>query len=229
MNNTYIAQAMAAVVLGLTQYSMANETLVGETLPSVDSTIVAFDTKAAPEKKELTPEEQVKAGELQKQAVSIYNDMLTYDTQSRAESVEKNLAYLKESLKTTQERLTTEERNSKALNKAVFKKKKQIDSLEASQELKDKRYVELKEHYEQRKDSMDYAIKGLKKRIITLKERIAVYQGEKNDLTIINDEKGAKIEPTWAEKDKQRKEAAITTFNTIQDDLINKEYAKYLD
>jgi len=229
MNNKYIAQAIAITVLSATQYTVANENLVGETLPTVDSSIEAFDTKDAPEKKELTAEEQTKAQELQKQAVAIYNDILTYDTKSRAESVDKNLKYLEESLVVAQSRLKTEITNSKSLNKTVFKKKKQIDALEASQELKDKRYVELKEHYEQRKDSMDYAIEGLKKRILTLKERIAVYRGEKNDLNIINGEKGAKAEPTWAEKDKQRKDDAINTFGKIQDELIDKEYDKYLN
>lgn len=229
MKNKYIAQTMVAALLGLTQYSTANENIVGETLPKVDSTIQAFDNTEAPVKKELTDAEQSKASELQDQAVAIYNDILTYDTKSRAQSVDKNLAYLEKSLIAAQKRLKTEIVNSKSLNKTVFKRKKQIDSLEASQELKDKRYVELKEHYEQRRDSMDYAIKGLKKRIITLKERIAIYRGEKNDLNIINEEKGAKSEPTWAEKDKQRKEQAISTFDKIQDELIDKEYEKYLN
>jgi len=234
MNTKYIPLSIAALIFSVAPAALAQDTvLTGEELPAVDTTIAPFDAEeetqvVIPKKKELTEDEIEEAQELQEKAVEIYNDILTYDTRSRAKSVEKNLAFLKKALVKAQTNLKKQITGYKSLNKDVFERKKQIDSMESSQELKDKRLIELKEMYEQRKDSMTYAMEELKKRIITLKERIAVYQGEKNDLDIINKEKGAKKELTWAEKDKLRKEKALETFDKIEDELINKEYDKYL-
>ena len=233
MNTIYKALSMAAV-LGLTVQAQANETaLTGEELPKVDTTITAFaEPNAEPqvsvqEKTKLTVAEEEQASELQQKAVDIYNNILTYDTASRAESVTKNLDYLTKALEKAQTNLKTEITNYKTLKKDVFTKKIQIDKLSLSQQQKDKRIVDLKESYEQRKDSMQYAMESLKKRIITLKERLATYQVEKNDLDVINKEKGAN-KVTWADKDAQRKAEALDTFTQIKHDLIEKEYDKYL-
>jgi len=234
MNTKYLPLSIAALALSITPVSFADDSaLTGEELPAIDTTIAPFDAieeapVITPKKKELTEDEMEEANELQEKAVGIYNDILTYDTSSRAKSVSKNLEFLEKALKKAQENLKKQITGYKALNKDVYARKKQIDSMEASQELKDKRLIDLKEMYEQRKDSMIYSMDELKKRISTLKERLASYQGEKNDLDIINEEKGAKKEMTWAEKDKLRKKEADATFDKIEDELINKEYDKYL-
>jgi len=234
MNTKYIPLSLAALMLSISPAVLAEDsTLTGEELPAIDTTIAPFDAELETPvktvvKKELTEDEQEEAQELQEKAVEIYNDILTYDTSSRAKSVEKNLEFLEKALVKAQSDLKKQITSYKSLNKDVYARKKQIDNMEASQELKDKRLIDLQEMYEQRKDSMTYSMSELKKRIITLKERLAAYSGEKNDLDIINKEKGAKKELTWAEKDKLRKEKALQTFDMIEDELINKEYDKYL-
>ena len=234
MNTKYIKLSMAAIALNLLTPSFAQETeLVSEELPAIDTTITPFNdteesTVIIPKKKELTEEEMEQARELQGEAVEIYSDLLTFNSSSRLKTVETNLEYLVKALKKAQDRLRKEIKNYKSLNSDVYAKKKRIDSMEVSQALKDTRLIELKESYEQRKDSMTYAMSELSKRIGTLKERIATYKGELTDLKMINEEKGAKKELTWAEKDKLRKKDALTTFDNIEDELINKEYDKYL-
>ena len=234
MNNKYIQLSLAALVLSFSHVTNAEDHgLGGEELPAIDLTITPFDeteeTPAVmPKKQELTEDQQAEAKELQEKAVEIYSDLLTFDSSSRLKSVESNMEYLQEALEKAQARLKKEIANYKSLNNDVYGKKKRIDAMQVSQPLKDKRLIELKELYEQRKDSMTYAMDELAKRIVTLKERIATYHAELTDLRMISEEKGAKKELTWAEKDKQRKNEALTTFDKIEDELINKEYDKYL-
>ena len=236
MKTKLLPLSLAALTLSFAQLGYAQDTqLLIEELPAIDTTIAPFDeiedtsiVITTKPKKELTEDEQQEAKQLQKQAVKIYSNLLTYKSKSQLKSVARNLEYLKEALTEAQTRLKIEVTNYKSLNKDVYIRKKQIDRMEASQELKDRRLIDLKESYEQRKYSMVYSLNELKKRITTLRERIAIYQGEKNDLDIIHKESGAKRDLTWAEKDRIQKSKALDTFDQIEDELINKEFDNYL-
>lgn len=235
MSTKYIQLSLAAIALNFTPSVFAQDgKAIGKESTAIDTSITPFEevqvdaTIVTPKRKELTDDEKEEAKELQEKAVEIYSDLLTFDSSSRLKTVEANLEYLQKALKKAQERLKKEIAGYKSLNKDVYTKKKRIDAMEVSQELKDKRLIDLKEFYEQRKDSMTYAMDELTKRIKTLRERIAAYKAELTDLRMISEEKGAKKEMTWAERDKLRKQKALSTFDKIEDELINKEYDKYL-
>jgi len=199
-------------------------------LPVADTSIaLEIEDTNAPEvnvkqKKELTPEEMKEAEKLQKKAVDIYSNLLTYNSEARGKAIEENVTFLKKKLEDTKKAYNTEIKNQKSLDEEVINRKKQIDKLRMSSELKDKRLVELKDYYEQRKDYMTYHITTLKKRIKTLEERLATYSNEKIDVDAINKEKGVKKKLTWEEKDKLKKKEADKVFSTIEDNLILKRY-----
>jgi len=223
-----------ALLIGLCPASFAQDVTkeVSEVLkkeikePKLDTNVTSFPTQAVAS--ELTEEEQAEAAKLRKEAVAIYNEILSYNTQSKAKTVNKNLEFITKALADAEKRLETEVAAYKELGESIYEKGKRIKAMKVSEELKSKKLIELKESYEQRQDSMTYTIKNLKERIEVLKKRQASYKYEKTDLDALNAEAGKKKPMTWAEKDQVKKKEALDTLDKIEDELINKQYEELL-
>lgn len=222
---------------------------VSTTLKAIDNNIMPFETTdeatATPttattstagvkvikkKHKALTPEEVELANKLQQKAVDNYNEILCLQSPSRYNTVKDNLAFLEKKLKSTQAILKKDIDAFKSLNKVTYAKKIRIDKMQINKAMKDKRLIDLKDAYEQSKDILSYSIDTYSKKIQVLRKRIGIYKAELTDLAEINKEKGIdKKVMTWAEKDKLRKKEADATFKKISNELILKEYEKFLN
>lgn len=190
------------------------------------SEVKSFPTEAVTT--ELTDEQRKEAEKLRSEASKTYSEVMTYSSSSRAETVKKNIEFIDKAIVEAEAKRTVQVDEYKALSLRTLNEGKRIKEADISQEMKDKKLIDLQDKYDQLKDTMTYRIKNLTSRIEKLKKRKGVYEYEQKDLAIVIKDTGAQRPKTQAEKDAERKKEALTTLDEIEKDLTNKEYEKLL-